>query len=116
MAGGEPPTPGALLCALFWAAAAAPTPLGGGPGGSPAPGAFGRLYRGAVNISAERLYAFAYSRQPGQVGASRGGWQSALIPPEKGNGHRGGSRCRAGSAPPPPSLPAAPRSTCGGAG
>uniref|UniRef100_A0A8B9SK02 SID1 transmembrane family member 1 n=1 Tax=Anas platyrhynchos TaxID=8839 RepID=A0A8B9SK02_ANAPL len=71
MAGGEPPTPGALLCALLWAAAAAPTPLGGGPGGSPAPGAFGRLYRGAVNISAERLYAFAYSRQPGQVDAVR---------------------------------------------
>uniref|UniRef100_A0A8B9BGS4 SID1 transmembrane family member 1 n=1 Tax=Anser brachyrhynchus TaxID=132585 RepID=A0A8B9BGS4_9AVES len=70
MAGGAPPAPGALLCALLWAAAAAPAP-GGGPGGSPAPGAFGRLYRGAVNISAERLYAFAYRSQPGQVDAVR---------------------------------------------
>uniref|UniRef100_A0A8C4JLE7 SID1 transmembrane family member 1 n=2 Tax=Aves TaxID=8782 RepID=A0A8C4JLE7_DRONO len=57
---------GALLCALLWAAVAA-----AGPGGSPAPGAFGRLYRGAVNISAERVYAFAYSSQPGQVDAVR---------------------------------------------
>ncbi|XP_063999024.1 SID1 transmembrane family member 1 isoform X4 [Pogoniulus pusillus] len=55
--------PGALLSALLWAAA---TAAGAGPGGSPTPGAFDRLYRGAVNISAERVYAFAYSREPGQ--------------------------------------------------
>ncbi|XP_063999023.1 SID1 transmembrane family member 1 isoform X3 [Pogoniulus pusillus] len=60
--------PGALLSALLWAAA---TAAGAGPGGSPTPGAFDRLYRGAVNISAERVYAFAYSREPGQVAAVR---------------------------------------------
>lgn len=65
MARGVASAPGALLCALLWAAA-----LASGPGGSPAPGAFGRVYRGAVNISAERVYAFAYSSEPGQVGAS----------------------------------------------
>ncbi|OXB76239.1 UNVERIFIED_CONTAM: hypothetical protein H355_014647 [Colinus virginianus] len=61
MAGGAAAAPGALLCALLWAVTAA------APGGGPAPGAFGRVYRGAVNISAERLYAFAYSSEPGQV-------------------------------------------------
>ncbi|XP_074963649.1 SID1 transmembrane family member 1 isoform X2 [Phalacrocorax aristotelis] len=66
MAGGAAPAPGALLCALLWAAAAA-----GGPGGSPTPGTFGRVYRGAVNISAERVYAFASSSEPGQVDAVR---------------------------------------------
>lgn len=66
MAGGTTPGLGALLCALLWAGAAGAV----GPGGSPAPGAFGRVYRGAVNISAERVYAFAYSSEPGQVGAS----------------------------------------------
>lgn len=60
MAGRAAPAGGALLCALLWAAA----------GDSPAPGAFGHVYRGAVNISAERVYAFAYRSQPGQVGAS----------------------------------------------
>lgn len=60
------PAPGALLCALLWAAAA------GGPGDNPAPGAFGHIYRGAVNISAERVYAFAYRSEPGQVGATPG--------------------------------------------
>ncbi|XP_031954541.1 SID1 transmembrane family member 1 isoform X4 [Corvus moneduloides] len=63
MAGRAAPAPGALLCALLWAAAAA---AGGGPGDNPAPGAFGRVYRGAVNISAERVYAFAYRSEPGQ--------------------------------------------------
>lgn len=65
MAGRAAPAPGALLCALLWAAAAA-------AGDSPAPGAFGRVYRGAVNISAERVYAFAYRSEPGQVGATPG--------------------------------------------
>lgn len=65
MAGGAAAAPGALLCALLWAVTAA------APGGGPAPGAFGRVYRGAVNISAERLYAFAYSSEPGQVDAVR---------------------------------------------
>uniref|UniRef100_A0A8C3TXN6 SID1 transmembrane family member 1 n=1 Tax=Catharus ustulatus TaxID=91951 RepID=A0A8C3TXN6_CATUS len=60
-----PPAPGALLCALLWAAAA------GDPGDNPAPGAFGHIYRGAVNISAERVYAFAYRSEPGQVDAVR---------------------------------------------
>ncbi|XP_063250077.1 SID1 transmembrane family member 1 isoform X1 [Prinia subflava] len=67
MAGRAAPGPGALLCALLWAAAAA----GGGPGDNPAPGAFGHVYRGAVNISAERVYAFAYRSEPGQVDAVR---------------------------------------------
>uniref|UniRef100_A0A669QYJ8 SID1 transmembrane family member 1 n=1 Tax=Phasianus colchicus TaxID=9054 RepID=A0A669QYJ8_PHACC len=65
MAGGAAAAPGALLCALLWAVTAA------APGGGPAPGAFGRVYRGAVNISSERLYAFAYSSEPGQVDAVR---------------------------------------------
>ncbi|XP_021252813.1 SID1 transmembrane family member 1 isoform X4 [Numida meleagris] len=65
MAGGAAAAPRALLCALLWAVTAA------APGGGPAPGAFGRVYRGAVNISAERLYAFAYSSEPGQVDAVR---------------------------------------------
>ncbi|NXP37484.1 SIDT1 protein, partial [Leiothrix lutea] len=69
MAGRAAPAAGALLCALLWAAAAA---AGGGPGDNPAPGAFGRVYRGAVNISAERVYAFAYRSEPGQVGATSG--------------------------------------------
>uniref|UniRef100_A0A8C5TLT1 SID1 transmembrane family member 1 n=1 Tax=Malurus cyaneus samueli TaxID=2593467 RepID=A0A8C5TLT1_9PASS len=68
MAGRAAPAPGALLCALLWATAAA---AGGGPGDNPAPGAFGRVYRGAVNISAERVYAFAYRSEPGQVDAVR---------------------------------------------
>ncbi|XP_041887101.1 SID1 transmembrane family member 1 isoform X1 [Corvus kubaryi] len=68
MAGRAAPAPGALLCALLWAAAAA---AGGGPGDNPAPSAFGRVYRGAVNISAERVYAFAYRSEPGQVDAVR---------------------------------------------
>ncbi|XP_054701346.1 SID1 transmembrane family member 1 isoform X5 [Grus americana] len=63
MAAGAAPALGALLYALLWAATAA--------AGSPAPGAFGRVYRGAVNISAEQVYAFAYSREPGQVDAVR---------------------------------------------
>ncbi|KAM9628357.1 SID1 transmembrane family member 1 isoform 2-T2 [Morphnus guianensis] len=67
MASGGAPAPGALLCALLWAVAAA----GDGPGGSPLPGAFGRVYRGTVNINAERVYAFAYSSEPGQVDAVR---------------------------------------------
>ncbi|XP_014744363.1 PREDICTED: SID1 transmembrane family member 1-like [Sturnus vulgaris] len=62
------PASEALLCALLWAAAAA---AGGGPGDNPAPGAFGHVYRGAVNISAERVYAFAYRSEPGQVDAVR---------------------------------------------
>lgn len=66
MAGRAVSAPGALLCALLWAAAA------GGPGDNPAPGAFGHIYRGAVNISAERVYAFAYRSEPGQVGATPG--------------------------------------------
>ncbi|KAJ7402658.1 SID1 transmembrane family member 1 [Pitangus sulphuratus] len=70
MAGSAAPAAGALLCALLWAAAAAAA-AGGGPGGSPAPAAFGRVYRGAVNISAERVYAFAYRSEPGQVDAVR---------------------------------------------
>ncbi|NXA57074.1 SIDT1 protein, partial [Nothocercus julius] len=57
----------ALLCALFCAAAAAAA----GHGVRPAPAAFGRLYRGAVNVSAERVYAFAYRSRPGQVDAVR---------------------------------------------
>ncbi|KAF4804915.1 SID1 transmembrane family member 1 [Turdus rufiventris] len=65
MAGRAVSAPGALLCALLWAAAA------GGPGDNPAPGAFGHIYRGAVNISAERVYAFAYRSEPGQVDAVR---------------------------------------------
>ncbi|XP_032906990.1 SID1 transmembrane family member 1 isoform X5 [Catharus ustulatus] len=65
MARGAAPAPGALLCALLWAAAA------GDPGDNPAPGAFGHIYRGAVNISAERVYAFAYRSEPGQVDAVR---------------------------------------------
>ena len=65
MAGGPAAVPEVLLCALLWAITAA------APGGGPAPGAFGRVYRGAVNISSERLYAFAYSSEPGQVGAGR---------------------------------------------
>lgn len=69
MAGRAAPVPGALLCALLWAAAAA---AGGGSGDNPAPGAFGHVYRGAVNISAERVYAFAYRSEPGQVGATPG--------------------------------------------
>ncbi|NXW71156.1 SIDT1 protein, partial [Hirundo rustica] len=68
MAGRAAPAAGALLCALLWAAAAA---AGGGPGDNPAPGAFGHVYRGAVNISAERVYAFAYRSEPGQVDAVR---------------------------------------------
>ncbi|NXE37917.1 SIDT1 protein, partial [Ptilorrhoa leucosticta] len=68
MAGRAAPVPGALLCVLLWAAAAA---AGGGPGDNPAPGTFGRVYRGAVNISAERVYAFAYRSEPGQVDAVR---------------------------------------------
>ncbi|XP_040452633.1 SID1 transmembrane family member 1 isoform X3 [Falco naumanni] len=63
MAGAAAPVLGALLCALLWAAAAA--------GGSPAPGTFGRVYRGTVNISTERVYAFGYSSEPGQVDAVR---------------------------------------------
>lgn len=119
MAGGAAPTPGALLCALLWAAAAA----GGGPGSSPAPGAFGRVYRGAVNISAERVYAFAYSSEPGQVGASPGAPASprrgsAPCPPRPpslrrwGRGWGGGAASAAaapllcGSAPGSPSAPA----------
>ncbi|XP_025910110.1 SID1 transmembrane family member 1 [Nothoprocta perdicaria] len=57
----------ALLCALFCAAAAAAA----GPESRPSPAAFGRLYRGAVNISAERVYSFAYRSRPGQVDAVR---------------------------------------------
>ncbi|XP_077637372.1 SID1 transmembrane family member 1 isoform X3 [Lonchura striata] len=68
MAGRAAPAPGALLCALLCAAAAA---AGGGPGDNPAPGAFGHVYRGAVNISSERVYAFAYRSEPGQVDAVR---------------------------------------------
>ncbi|RMC07646.1 hypothetical protein DUI87_17123 [Hirundo rustica rustica] len=68
MAGRAAPAAGALLCALLWAAAAA---AGGGPGDNPAPGAFGHVYRGAVNISAERVYAFSYRSEPGQVDAVR---------------------------------------------
>ncbi|NWU32282.1 SIDT1 protein, partial [Dyaphorophyia castanea] len=68
MAGSAAPAPGALLCAPYVAAAAA---AGGGPGDNPAPSAFGRVYRGAVNISAERVYAFAYRSEPGQVDAVR---------------------------------------------
>ncbi|XP_030319584.1 SID1 transmembrane family member 1 isoform X4 [Calypte anna] len=71
MARGAAPAPRALLCTLLWAAAAAAAP-GGGPGDSPAPGVFGRVYRGTVNISVERVYAFAYSSsEPGQVDAVR---------------------------------------------
>ncbi|NXH11494.1 SIDT1 protein, partial [Bucco capensis] len=62
------PVPVALLCALLCAAAVAG---GGGTDGSPAPGAFGRVYRGTVNISAEQVYAFAYRSEPGQVDAVR---------------------------------------------
>lgn len=76
MAGGAAAAPGVLLCALLWAVTAA------APGGGPAPGAFGRVYRGAVNISSERLYAFAYSSEPGQVGAGR--WPRCL-PPARSN-------------------------------
>ncbi|NXQ57407.1 SIDT1 protein, partial [Anthoscopus minutus] len=68
MAGRVAPGSRALLCALLWAAAAA---AGSGPGDNPAPGAFGHVYRGAVNISAERVYAFAYRSEPGQVDAVR---------------------------------------------
>uniref|UniRef100_A0A663FJ25 SID1 transmembrane family member 1 n=1 Tax=Aquila chrysaetos chrysaetos TaxID=223781 RepID=A0A663FJ25_AQUCH len=67
MASGGAPAPGALLCALLWAVAAA----GDGPGGSHLPGAFGHVYRGTVNINAEPVYAFAYSSEPGQVDAVR---------------------------------------------
>lgn len=70
MASGGAPVSGALLCALLWAVAAAAAD--DGPGGSPLPGTFGRVYRGTVNINAERVYAFAYSSEPGQVGASPG--------------------------------------------
>uniref|UniRef100_A0A8B9RXQ9 SID1 transmembrane family member 1 n=1 Tax=Accipiter nisus TaxID=211598 RepID=A0A8B9RXQ9_9AVES len=69
MASGGAPGPGALLCALLWAVAAAAG--GDGPGGSPLPGTFGRVYRGTVSINAERVYAFAYSSEPGQVDAVR---------------------------------------------
>ncbi|NXJ79967.1 SIDT1 protein, partial [Trogon melanurus] len=66
---------GVMLYALLWAAAAgaaeATATAGGSPGGSPAPSAFGRVYRGAVNISAERVYAFAYRSEPRQVDAVR---------------------------------------------
>ncbi|NWY36996.1 SIDT1 protein, partial [Sylvia atricapilla] len=65
MAGRAAPAAGALLGALLWAAA------GAGLGDNPAPGAFGHVYRGAVNISAERVYAFAYRSEPGQVDAVR---------------------------------------------
>ncbi|NWJ06388.1 SIDT1 protein, partial [Crypturellus undulatus] len=58
---------GVLLCALFCVAAAAAV----GPGERPSPAAFGRLYRDAVNISTEHVYAFAYRSRPGQVDAIR---------------------------------------------
>ncbi|RLV98955.1 hypothetical protein DV515_00010207 [Chloebia gouldiae] len=78
MAGRAAPAPGALLCALLCAAAAA---AGGGPGDNPAPGAFGHVYRGAVNVSSERVYAFAYRSEPGQVRLKNG---ERLLPPRFG--------------------------------
>lgn len=80
MAGRAVPAPGALLCALLCATAAA---AGGGPGDNPAPGAFGHVYRGAVNISSERVYAFAYRSEPGQVGATPGGASAASPSPSR---------------------------------
>lgn len=112
MAGRAAPAPGALLCALLWAAAAAAA-AGGGPGDNPAPGAFGRVYRGAVNISAERVYAFAYRSEPGQVGATperrvpRGGASTVLPSPSRlGAVNRGG----AGAAAAPPLCGSGPGS------
>ncbi|NXA41975.1 SIDT1 protein, partial [Eudromia elegans] len=67
MSGAAGVSGGALLAALFCAAAAAAA----APGGRAAPAAFGRLYRGAVNVSTERVYAFAYRSRPGQVDAVR---------------------------------------------